>query len=201
MDIQALILTAGDALIVVDVQNDFLPGGAVPVPRGREIIEPLNRCMALFSRLGLPIYVCRDWHPTYHCSFRLQGGPWPPHCMAGLWGAEAPAQLRIPVDAHAVFKGTVPVADAYSALQMTGLAVVLRNGGCRRVFIGGLATEHCVRVTALDALAAGFEAIVIEDAVRPLEAHPGDGQRALAELSQRGVRMASVASLATAPAH
>lgn len=103
------------------------------------------------------------------------------------------AQAPIPTVGDALI-----VADAYSAFQQTGLAVVLRNSGCRRVFIGGLATEYCVRVTALDALLAGFEALVIEDAIRPFEAHPGDERRALAELSARGVRLVSEASLAAA---
>lgn len=185
----------GDALLVVDVQNDFLPGGKLAVRGGNEVIPVLNRIVAAFERLGLPIYASRDWHPSDHCSFRTEGGPWPPHCIAGLRGAEPPAALRLPEDAHIVYKGTSPYADAYSAFQATGLGVELRHSGCRRVFIGGLATDYCVRATALDALRNGLDAIVLENAVRPVEVHDGDGARALQEMRAAGVTLANSESL------
>lgn len=159
------------------------------------MIEPLNRCIATFERRGLPVYASRDWHPTDHCSFRLQGGRWPPHCIAGLHGAEPPAELRLPPRTHLVPKGMLPDEDASSAFYATGLGVELREGGCRRVFIGGLATDHCVQATALDALEDGFEAIVLEDAIRALDVHQGDGQRALEELVTRGVHFTTTTSL------
>lgn len=181
----------GDALIVVDVQSDFLPGGTLPVRGGSEVIPPLNRVIAEFHRRALPIYATRDWHPTDHCSFRIEGGPWPPHCIAGLRGAEPPAALALPAETHIVCKGTSPYADAYSGFQATGLGVELRRSGCRRLFIGGLATDYCVRATALDALRNGFDAVVLEDAVRPVEVHEGDGRRALEEMHAAGVTLAS----------
>ena len=186
----------GDVLIVVDVQNDFLSGGTLPARNGSEIIAPLNRVIAAFHRRALPIYATRDWHPTYHRSFRLQGGPWRPHCIAGLRGAEPPAALDLPAEAHVIRKGTSEYADGYSGFQATGLGVELRRAGCQRVFVGGLASDYCVRATALDALRNGFEAVVLEDAVRPLEVHDGDGQRALDEMRAAGVTLASSGQLA-----
>ncbi|HTX24023.1 MAG TPA: nicotinamidase [Steroidobacteraceae bacterium] len=179
----------GDALIIVDVQNDFLPGGALSVSTGDEIIASLNHCIAAFERRRLPIFATRDWHPPDHCSFRQQGGPWPPHCIAGTEGAQFAARLQLPPDARVVSKATRPEADAYSGFQGTDLAEQLQRLDCRRAFIGGLATDYCVRATALDALAAGFEAVVLTDAVRAVEVRPGDGARALAEMAARGARM------------
>lgn len=185
----------GDALLVVDVQNDFLPGGKLAVRGGNDLIPVLNRIIAAFERLGLPIYASRDWHPSDHCSFRTEGGPWPPHCIAGLRGAEPPAALRLPEETHIIYKGTSPYADAYSAFQATGLGVELRRSGCRRVFIGGLATDYCVRATALDALRNGLDAVVFEYAVRAVDVHDGDGARALEELRAAGVMLGNSESL------
>ncbi len=185
----------GDALLVVDVQNDFLPGGKLSVREGNQVIPILNRIIAAFGRLGLPIHASRDWHPSDHCSFRTEGGPWPPHCIAGLQGAEPPAALQLPEETHVVYKGTSPYADAYSAFQATGLGVELRRSGCRRVFIGGLATDYCVRATALDALRNGLDAVVFEDAVRPVDVHDGDGARALEELRAAGATVTDSKSL------
>ncbi len=179
----------GDALVLVDVQNDFLPSGALAVPRGDEVVAPLNRSIGEFERQGLPIFATRDWHPRDHCSFRAQGGPWPPHCIAGSQGAEFAARLQLPHDVHIISKATRPDTDAYSGFQGTDLAQQLRRLACTRVFIGGLATDYCVRATALDALAAGFEVVVLVDAVRAVDVHPGDGQRALQEIGARGAQV------------
>ena len=180
----------GDALIVVDVQNDFLPGGALAVPRGDEVIEPVNRLLRRLARLHLPIFATRDWHPPTHCSFREQGGPWPPHCIAGTHGAEFPVALKLPADAQVISKATRPEADTYSDFDGTDLAQRLHDAGCRRVFVAGVATEYCVRATVLDARAAGFEVVVLEDAVRALEVHVGDEARALGEMRAAGARIA-----------
>jgi nicotinamidase/pyrazinamidase len=185
---------AGDALIVVDVQNDFLPGGALAVTRGDEVIAPLNGRLQSFAQQQLPVFVTRDWHPLRHCSFREQGGPWPPHCVAGTYGAELATGLRLPTGARIISKATRSEVDAYSAFQGTDLAVQLRNAGVRRVVIGGLATDYCVRATALDALAAGFAVAVLADAVRAVEALPGDGERSLAELRARGAEITADAA-------
>ena len=194
-------LRRGDALIMVDMQNDFLPGGVLAVPGGEKVILPLNRYIREFEQLGLPVFATRDWHPRSHCSFREQGGPWPSHCVAGTRGAEFHPQLRLPRGLHVISKATRPEAEAYSGFQGTNLAQRLRHMGCRRVFIGGLATEHCVRATVLDACAAGFAATVLTDAVRALDARPGDGERALSEMQAAGAEMAHAAQvLAPEPA-
>lgn len=178
------------ALIAVDVQGDFLPGGALAVPRGDEVVEPLTRAAAA---VGL-VVATRDWHPPDHVSFVARGGPWPPHCVAGT----PAAAIHPDVDrlaALVVSKGSDPDADAYSGFQGTHLAELLRALGVRRLVIGGLATDYCVRATALDAVAAGFEVTVLEDAVRAVDATPGDGERALEEMRSAGVRIATSASL------
>lgn len=185
-------LRSGDALIVVDVQKDFLPGGALAVPGGEAVIPTLNRYARRFERSGLPIFATRDWHPPDHCSFRQCGGPWPPHCVAGSPGADLAPALTLPPGAEIISKATLPGADAYSGFEGTGLAARLRERGCKRLFIGGLATDYCVRATALDAFEEGFEVVVLEDAVRPVEARRGDGARALAELVAQGAHLATL---------
>lgn len=190
MSTGSLTPRTGDALIVVDMQNDFLPGGALAVPKGDEVIPVLNRCIEEFEHSGLPIFATRDWHPVEHCSFRDQGGPWPVHCVAGTHGAQLAASLRLPPDARIISKATRREPDAYSGFEGTDLAAQLRRIHCKRVFIGGLATDYCVRATALDALAEGFEAIVLEDAVRAVDVRPRDGRQALEEIAERGGRVA-----------
>jgi nicotinamidase/pyrazinamidase len=185
----------GDALVVVDVQRDFLPGGALGVTGGDEVIEPLNRCIRWFERSGLPIFATRDWHPRNHCSFHERGGPWPPHCVAGTEGAAFAPRLLLPAGARVISKATEPELDAYSGFQGTTLAGDLRALGCVRVFIGGLATDYCVCATAMDAIAAGFAVVVLEDAVRPVELHPGDGARALGRITLAGGILAPVATV------
>jgi nicotinamidase/pyrazinamidase len=188
MNADIVPLGKGDTLIVVDVQRDFLPGGALAVAGGDAIVPIVNRYAAEFERHGLPVYATRDWHPPDHCSFRERGGPWPAHCVAGSAGAEWPSALILPSETRIVSKATTAAADAYSAFQGTDLAVQLHALGCKRVFIGGLATDYCVKATALDALAAGFAVFVLEDAVRAVDRHSGDGSRALEEMARRGVR-------------
>ncbi|MBM5810700.1 MAG: isochorismatase family protein [Gammaproteobacteria bacterium] len=183
----------GDALLIVDVQQDFLPGGALAVAGGDAVVAPLNRCAAVFASHGLPVLATRDWHPPDHCSFAARGGPWPPHCVAGTPGAAFAAGLRLPAGAEIISKATGPDADAYSGFQGTELAARLRVHDVRRVLIGGLATDYCVRATALDALAAGFGVVVLADAVRAVDVQAGDGARALAELAARGAVIHAVA--------
>jgi nicotinamidase/pyrazinamidase len=180
----------GDALVVADVQNDFLPGGTLAVLGGDRVVPVLNRCIGEFESRGLPVFATRDWHPPGHCSFREQGGPWPPHCIAGTRGAEFARELALPATARLISKATRADAEAYSAFEGTDLAAQMRQLHCSRVFIGGLTTDYCVRATALDALAAGFEVVVLEDAIRAVDLHPGDGQLALQELAIRGARIA-----------
>ena len=192
---QLLHPKAGDALMIVDVQKDFLPGGALAVPSGQEVIAPLNRCSGEFERRRLPIFATRDWHPADHCSFRERGGPWPAHCVAGSTGAEFAAELSLPPDVRIISKATEAQAEAYSGFQGTNLAEQLAGLGCSRLFLGGVATDYCVRETALDARSGGFDVIVLEDAVRAVDVHAGDGERALRELVSKGVRLARTEDL------
>lgn len=178
----------GDALILVDVQNDFLPGGRLAVPDGDAVIPPLNAWIRRFRARGLPVFATRDWHPPDHCSFREQGGPWPPHCVAGTPGADFAPGLELPPEVVVISKATTPEKDAYSGFEGTDLAERLRERSVRRVFVGGLATDYCVLNTVLDALKAGFEAWVIKDAVRAVDVQPGDGERALERMRQAGAR-------------
>jgi nicotinamidase/pyrazinamidase len=185
----------GDALIVVDVQNDFLPKGALAVKEGDAIVPVLNRYLGEFERRGLPIFATRDWHPPDHCSFHERGGPWPPHCIAGTRGAEFAPDLALPAGARIISKATGSAADAYSAFDGTDLAEQLRRLHCTRVFIGGLATDYCVLASTLDALAQGFAAVVLEDAIRAVDVRPDDGRQALRDMAARGACAASAAQV------
>jgi nicotinamidase/pyrazinamidase len=167
-----------DGLLIVDVQNDFCPGGALAVPQGDEVIPPLN---ALAERARF-VVASRDWHPPDHVSFSI----WPPHCVAGTPGAELhPALDRTKIDA-VDDKGQGQDSPGYSAFEHTGLADLLREHGVRHLVVGGLATDYCVRASVLDALAAGFRVTVVEDAIRGVEVEPGDSQRAVDEMRAAG---------------
>jgi nicotinamidase/pyrazinamidase len=184
-----------DALLVVDVQRDFLPGGALAVPGGDAVVPVLNRYIALAARAGVPIYASRDWHPHGHVSFHARGGPWPVHCVAETEGADFAPALDLPPEAKVVSKATATEKDAYSAFGGTDLAAALHARGVKRLWIGGLATDYCVVNTLLDARREGFAVLVLEDASRSVEVKPGDGARALARMREAGaiaVRLADV---------
>lgn len=181
-------ITSHDALLIVDVQNDFLPGGALGVAGGDQVIQPINRHIAAFAEAGALVVATRDWHPPDHCSFRAQGGPWPPHCVADTLGAEFAAGLELPDACPIISKGVQPKADAYSGFDGTGLADLLRGRGARRVFVGGLATDYCVRATVLDAIQAGFIAFLLEDSVRAVNVRPGDGAAAIQAMRAAGAQ-------------
>ncbi len=189
-------LQTGDALIVVDVQNDFLPGGALAVAEGEQVIPVLNRYIALFQGRGLPVIATRDWHPPNHCSFREQGGPWPPHCLAHSHGAQFAPGLRLPPDVRIISKATTADKDAYSGFEDTELDPVLRGAGVKRVFVGGLATDYCVLNTVKDALAAAYEVFVLADAIRAVNIHAGDGRKAEQEMIGMGAVMTHLQQLA-----
>jgi nicotinamidase/pyrazinamidase len=183
----------GDALVLVDVQNDFCPGGALAVPQGDAVLAPLNHLIRVFSERKLPVIATRDWHPALHHSFVAQGGRWPPHCVRGTQGASLHADLELPCDAVIVSKGTEPTSHGYSAFEDTGLADDLRKRAVRRLVVGGLATDYCVRATVLDALAAGFAAVVVSDACRGIDAQAGDVAGAIAEMEKAGAALVSTA--------
>ena len=181
-----MTLRPGDGLIVVDVQNDFLPGGSLAVAGGDEVVAPLNAYLAAFARAGLPIFATRDWHPPDHCSFRTRGGPWPPHCVAGSAGARFAPGLALPPSTVVVSKDTLPEQDTYSGFQGGDLDARLREVGVRRVFAGGLATDYCVFHTVKDALARGYAAVLLTDAIRAVNVRPDDGSKAETELLRLG---------------
>jgi nicotinamidase/pyrazinamidase len=185
----------GDALLVVDVQNDFMPGGALGIRHGDEILAPINRLIDRCSAAGLPVLLTRDWHPPDHCSFAAQGGPWPEHCVAGSPGARFVAQLHVPAGALLVSKATQRNEEAYSAFHGTGLAEDLRRQAIRRVFIAGLATDYCVRASTADARRAGFDVVVLTDAIRAVDAQPGDAERAIEEMTTAGAAMITSSDL------
>lgn len=180
------ILTARDALLLVDVQNDFLSGGRLAVRDGDAVIPPLNHCITLFRNKNLPVYASRDWHPANHCSFIAQRGAWPPHCIAGSHGARFAERLALPQDTIVVSKGNTSKRDSYSAFGGTSLHALLFATGIKRLFIGGLATDYCVLNTVLDALNLGYAVVLLTDAVRAVEALSGDGARALDRMKNCG---------------
>ncbi|MDR3402048.1 MAG: nicotinamidase [Chthoniobacter sp.] len=191
-----LQLTQIDALIIVDVQNDFLPGGSLAVPGGNEIIPILNTYIAKFERRGQPIFASRDWHPPDHCSFRDHGGIWPVHCVAGTRGSAFAAALKLPATASVISKGIERNTETYSAFGTNALETALHEEGIRRLFIGGLATDYCVRHTVNDALVRGFEVLLLRDAVRAVDLQRGDGDRACTEMLAHGAVPITIERLA-----
>ncbi|NNM82640.1 MAG: isochorismatase family protein [Burkholderiales bacterium] len=175
-----------DALLVVDIQNDFLPGGSLAVAGSDAVIPVLNACIARFSAQGLPVHACRDWHPPDHCSFIENGGPWPPHCIAGTHGAEFSTSLALPPETPVMSKGSLRDREAYSAFDGTELAALLRKEQVGRIFIGGLTTDYCVLNSVKDASRLGFSIFVLLDATRAVDLHPGDGKAALEAMKGHG---------------
>ncbi|WP_423284303.1 isochorismatase family protein [Caldimonas sp. KR1-144] len=194
---------SGDALLVVDLQRDFLRGGALAVPGAERVVAQANRWVERFAAAGLPVFASRDWHPAHHCSFAQQGGPWPAHCVAGSHGAEFAPGLRLPPHATIVSKGTAPRQEAYSAFGGTSLAQQLNGLGVGRLFVVGVATEYCVAQTVLDACALGLSVVVPTDAVAAIDAAPGGaGERVLREMAAAGARCVAGAAIgARRPAH
>jgi nicotinamidase/pyrazinamidase len=182
-------IAPGDALLVVDLQRDFLPGGALAVPQGDAVIAVLNAWLDAGVAAGIPVYATRDWHPAKHCSFQAQGGPWPPHCVADTSGAEFAPGLRLPPDAVIVSKAMDAARDAYSGFDGTDLGPRLQAAGARRLWIAGLATDFCVRATVLDALRLGFRVVLLTAAIRGVNATPGNDMRALDEMRAAGATL------------
>lgn len=181
------LLRKGDALIAVDVQNDFCPGGALEVEAGDEVVPLLNVWIETANRIGIPIIASRDWHPVDHCSFETQGGPWPPHCIQDTPGAAFHPDLRLPPQAVRVSKGTAFDRDAYSAFDGTGLAGYLKNRGITRLWIGGLAQDVCVLETVKSACEAGFEAHLLVAATRAV--NPDNARASLEEMRRAGATL------------
>jgi nicotinamidase-related amidase len=174
-----------EALIIVDVQNDFCPGGALAIAGGDEIVEPIN---GLARGFGL-VVATRDWHPADHASFAQHGGPWPAHCVAGTPGAQLHPALESELIDAVVDTGIEPDDEGYSGFGGTALESLLRGAGVRRVHVVGLALDYCVRETALDARRLGFEVVVHRDHTRAVNAVAGDDERALEALRRAGVEL------------
>lgn len=174
-----------DALLIVDVQNDFCPGGSLAVPGANAIIPILNEWIEAAQDAGILVFASRDWHPVGHVSFKPHGGPWPVHCVQDTEGAAFHPDLNLTETVIRVSKGTRFDQDAYSAFDNTGLASFLRRYHVRRLWIGGLAEDVCVLHTALDAMAEGFETHLIRSATVPIDAE--SGRRALERLQASGV--------------
>ena len=178
------------ALVIVDMQNDFCPGGALAVAGGDEIVPVINGYMALFRGKGLPIIASRDWHPRETKHFEKYGGYWPEHCVQGSFGAMFRAGLLLPPDTPVFSKGMDPDRDDYSALQARNDAGTLTEffikEGVQALYICGVATDYCVLQTALEGLQLGFSVTVLVDAVRGVDLRQGDSERALEELAATG---------------
>ena len=182
------------ALVVVDVQNDFCPGGALGVRDGDAVIPALNGHIDAFLRQGDVIFVTRDWHPQVTRHFKKHGGVWPVHCVRDTQGAAFHPGLKVPEEAIVLSKGTDPDKEGYSVFSArddkgVGFETLLVTLGIKELFIGGLATDYCVKATGLEALGKGYEVTILVDAVRGVDLQPGDSDKALADLASRGARL------------
>jgi nicotinamidase/pyrazinamidase len=176
------------ALIIVDVQNDFCPGGSLAVAHGDEVVAPLNQLAAEFLDHGEPVFKSRDWHPPQTKHFQIYGGTWPIHCVQDTKGAAFHPDLLDDNQIRVISKG-LGDKDCYSAFDGTDLALQLQRLDVEEVWIGGLATDYCVKQTVLDALKEGFQVKALSDAMRPVELQPGDGERALEEMRNAGAQI------------
>jgi nicotinamidase/pyrazinamidase len=182
------------ALLIIDFQNDFTSGGALEVPGGDEIAEPVKRLAGEFDY----VFATRDWHPPDHASFETEGGPWPVHCVQGTHGAELhPAMRDIDVD-EIVDVGAEREDEGYSGFEKSTLADLLHERGVREVAVVGLATDYCVRASTIDACREGFDTTVVTDAIRAVDVKPGDGERALEDMKEAGAKLATSRELSPA---
>jgi nicotinamidase/pyrazinamidase len=182
-------------LVVVDIQNDFCPGGALAVSEGDKVVPVLNKYIQLFRRASAPIIYTRDWHPPDHSSFKSQGGPWPPHCVQGTEGARFHPNLKPPAEGEVISKADKG-DEAYSFLQGTNMAERLRQRGITTLLVGGLATDYCVKETVLDALKFGFKVYHLDDASKGVNVKPEDSDEALGEMVSKGARRITLPDLA-----
>jgi len=200
----AIKIDSHTALVVVDIQNDFCPGGALPVADGDRVVPVLNKYIQLFRGASAPIIYTRDWHPPDHSSFKAQGGSWPPHCVQGTEGAKFRPDLLPPAEREIVSKADRK-DEAYSLFRGTDLAHRLRRlrfrlglrGGIQALFVGGLATDYCVKETVLDGLKLGFQVYYLEDASKGVNVNPDDSQLAVKEMISKGAKKIALSDLAT----
>ena len=187
---------AHQALLVVDVQVDFCPGGSLPAPTGDRVVSPINRCIAEARRLGMPIYASRDWHPAVTTHFKAYGGEWPAHCVENTAGARFHPDLHLPGETIVITKGQDPERAGYSAFDGRTpdgrlLLTDLRDRRIDTVYVAGLTAEYCVKQTMIDAIEAGLRAVALTDAIAGINARPGDADRALEEIRRAGGELAT----------
>ena len=200
----AINIDSHTALVVVDIQNDFCPGGALSVSDGDKVVTVLNKYIQLFRSANAPIIYTRDWHPLDHSSFKAQGGPWPPHCVQGTEGAKFRPDLLPPAEGEIVSKANRK-DEAYSFFQGTDLVHRLRRlrfrlglrGGIKALFVGGLATDYCVKETVLDGLKLGFQVYYLDDASKGVNVNPDDSQLAVKEMFSKGAKKITLTDVAT----
>ena len=188
-----LNISSKDALIVADIQNDFLPGGALPVDQGDQIIPVLNDYAKMFNKAKAKIVASRDWHPPKHISFTAQGGPWPPHCVQETDGAKFSRDLKLPLGTNIVSKATDSGKEAYSVFDGTELGEQLKAQGVTRIFIGGVATDYCVVNSVMDARKMGFDVVVLVDATRGINVKSGDVDQAFETMRRNGATQLTLA--------
>lgn len=191
-----MTMEKNSALLLVDVQNDFCPGGALPVPQGDMVAGRLSRAASCFAAAGVAVIASRDWHPAVTSHFREYGGTWPPHCVQGSSGAAFHPALTLPESALVISKGVNPDADSYSAFdgrteEGSSLNDILSELKTRLLYVGGLATDYCVRSSVLDALHAGYEVTLLVDAIAGVDLHEGDSEKALEEMLAAGATFCS----------
>lgn len=191
------------ALVIVDVQNDFCPGGALPVKDGDSVVPVLNKYISIFEAAGLPVYASRDFHPLKTVHFKAFGGLWPSHCVQGTEGAEFHRGLRLPAGVVIITKGEGEFEDSYSAFQGKDpagntFAETLKAAKVKRLYIGGLATDYCVRSTVLDALKNGFGVTLLRDAVKGVDVREGDSEIAVEEMRSKGVEVRTIEDIQAA---
>jgi nicotinamidase/pyrazinamidase len=188
-----LNISSKDALIVADIQNDFLPGGALPVDQGDQIIPVLNDYAKMFNKAKAKIVASRDWHPPKHISFTAQGGPWPPHCVRETDGAKFSPDLKLHSGTNIVSKATDSGKEAYSVFDGTELGEQLKAQGVTRIFIGGVATDYCVVNSVMDARKMGFDVVVLVDATRGINVKSGDVDQAFETMRRNGATQLTLA--------
>ncbi len=181
------------ALLIVDVQNDFCPAGSLAVPQGDKIVPPLNKYIRFFSKKNWPVFAARDWHPVRTKHFQPFGGSWPVHCLQNTFGAQFHPGLKLPKEAVLLYKGMDPEKDSYSAFQAEDLGgmklvALLNRLGTKELYVGGLATDYCVRSSVLDALKQGFKVRLLTDAIQGVDLKPRDGEKAVKEMVQKGAK-------------
>jgi len=191
-----MTMERNSALLLVDVQNDFCPGGALPVPQGDMVAERLSRTASCFAAAGVAVVASQDWHPAVTSHFKAYGGTWPPHCVQGTSGAAFHPALILPATTVVISKGVHPDSDSYSAFdgrtaEGSSLDDILSALKIRILYVGGLATDYCVRSSVLDALHAGYEVTLLVDAIAGVDLHQGDSEKALEEMLAAGATFCS----------